>query len=157
MRCIPVIITTGNGKKITQSAKSRALSVEKLWWSASTLITLCAMHSALCFLCDLHHLGRGSYTCFRSIAAYLIHIKSIPNFFIICLRLFKERPMSEPIRISPQEARQKVTARQALLVCAYDDADKFKTNRLEGALSFSELRSRLPGLAKDQEMIFYCA
>jgi len=65
--------------------------------------------------------------------------------------------MSEPIRISPQEARQKATAGQALLVCAYDDADKFKANRLEGALSFAELRSRLPGLAKNQEMIFYCA
>ena len=65
--------------------------------------------------------------------------------------------MSEPIRISPQEARQKVTAGQALLVCAYDDADKFKTNHLEGALSFLEFRSRLPGLAKNQEMIFYCA
>lgn len=65
--------------------------------------------------------------------------------------------MSEPIRISPQEARQKVTAGQALLVCAYDDADKFKTHHLAGAMSFSELRSRLPGLAKNQEMIFYCA
>ena len=65
--------------------------------------------------------------------------------------------MSEPIRISPQEARQKVTARHALLVCAYDDADKFTTHHLEGALSFSEFRSRLPGLAKNQEMIFYCA
>jgi hypothetical protein len=65
--------------------------------------------------------------------------------------------MSEPIRISPQEARQKVTAGQALLVCAYDDADKFKTNHLEGALSFSDLRARLHGLAKNQEMIFYCA
>jgi len=65
--------------------------------------------------------------------------------------------MSEPIRISPQEARQKVTAGQALLVCAYDDADKFTTHHLEGALSFSEFRARLPGLAKNQEMIFYCA
>lgn len=65
--------------------------------------------------------------------------------------------MSEPIRISTQEARQKVTAGQALLVCAYDDDDKFTTNHLEGALSFSEFRSRLPGFAKNQEMIFYCA
>jgi hypothetical protein len=65
--------------------------------------------------------------------------------------------MSEPIRISPQEARQKATSGQALLVCAYDDADKFKKNHLEGALSFSELRSRLSGLVKSQEMIFYCA
>ena len=65
--------------------------------------------------------------------------------------------MSEPIRISPREARQKVVSGQALLVCAYDDAAKFNKNHLEGALSFSELRSRLPGLAKTQEMIFYCA
>jgi hypothetical protein len=65
--------------------------------------------------------------------------------------------MTEPIRISAQEARQKIAAGQALLVCAYDDADKFKSNHLEGAMSFSELRSRLPGLTKNQEMIFYCA
>jgi hypothetical protein len=64
--------------------------------------------------------------------------------------------MNDPIRISPKEARQKVNAGQALLVCAYDDADKFKTHHLEGALSFSELRSKLPRLAKNQEMIFYC-
>jgi hypothetical protein len=65
--------------------------------------------------------------------------------------------MSEPIRISAQEARQKVITGQALMVCAYDDADKFRTNHLEGALSFSELRLRLPRLTKNQEMIFYCA
>ena len=65
--------------------------------------------------------------------------------------------MSEPIRISPQEARQKVVSGQALLVCAYDDAEKFKKNHLEGAISFLELRSQLPGLAKNREIIFYCA
>jgi hypothetical protein len=65
--------------------------------------------------------------------------------------------MSEPIRISPQEARQRVVSGQALLVCAYDDADKLKNNHLEGALSFPEFRSRLSGLAKFQEIIFYCA
>ena len=65
--------------------------------------------------------------------------------------------MSKPVRISPQEARQKVTSGQALLVCAYDDADKFKQNHLEGALSFSDLLSRLPALGKGQEIIFYCA
>jgi len=65
--------------------------------------------------------------------------------------------MSDPIRISPREARQKVVSGQALLVCAYDDDDKFKKNHIEGAQSFSELRSHLPGLAKSQEIIFYCA
>ena len=65
--------------------------------------------------------------------------------------------MTEPIRISPQEARQKVVSGRALLVCAYDDADKFKNNHLEGAISFSELRSQLTGFTKGQEIIFYCA
>lgn len=65
--------------------------------------------------------------------------------------------MSEPIRISPNEARQKATSGQAFLVCAYDDSEKFKNNHLEGALSFSELLSKLPALNKSQEIIFYCA
>ena len=65
--------------------------------------------------------------------------------------------MSEPIRISPNEARQKTTSGQALLVCAYDDAEKFKKNQLEGALSFSELLSKVPMLDKSQVIIFYCA
>ena len=65
--------------------------------------------------------------------------------------------MSEPIRISPHDARHKVSSGNALLVCAYDDADKFKNNHLEGAISFSEFKSKLPSLAKEQEVIFYCA
>ncbi|NIS17009.1 MAG: rhodanese-like domain-containing protein [candidate division Zixibacteria bacterium] len=65
--------------------------------------------------------------------------------------------MSEPIRITPSEARQKVISGQALLVCAYDDPEKFKKNHLEGALSFSELLAKLSALDKSQEIIFYCA
>jgi hypothetical protein len=65
--------------------------------------------------------------------------------------------MREPVRISPQQARQKLITGRALLVCAYDDADKFKHNHLEGAMSFAELRSKLPSLSKAQEIIFYCA
>lgn len=65
--------------------------------------------------------------------------------------------MSEPIRITPSETRQKVISGQALLVCAYDDPEKFKKNHLEGALSFSELLAKLSALDKSQEIIFYCA
>lgn len=65
--------------------------------------------------------------------------------------------MSEPVRISVNEARQKITSGQALLVCAYDDVDKFKKNHLKGALPFSEFLSKLPSLDKRQEIIFYCA
>ena len=65
--------------------------------------------------------------------------------------------MAEPTRISPQEVRDKVRTGTALLVCAYDDEDKFKNNHLEGAISFSEFMSRLPSIPKAQEIVFYCA
>ena len=65
--------------------------------------------------------------------------------------------MSEPTRISVQETWQKVSSGKALLVCAYDDPDKFNNNHLEGAKSFSEFQSDLPSLMKDQEIVFYCA
>ena len=65
--------------------------------------------------------------------------------------------MTEPIRVSPQTVREHVTSGQALLVCAYDNEDKFNANHLEGAVSFSEFRSRLTSLPSDQEIIFYCA
>ena len=52
--------------------------------------------------------------------------------------------MENTVRISAQEVRQKVTAQSALLVCAYDDMDKFRQVHLEGAIPFSEFKSRLP-------------
>ncbi len=65
--------------------------------------------------------------------------------------------MSDPKRIPVQEAYQKVKTGKALLVCGYDDEAKFKMMCLEGALSWREFEARLPELAKDQEIIFYCA
>ena len=65
--------------------------------------------------------------------------------------------MTEPIRISVEEARQKVNSGAALLVCAYDDDDKFKNNHLQGAISLGEFMSKLPSLSAEQEIIFYCA
>jgi len=65
--------------------------------------------------------------------------------------------MTEPIRISPQTAREKTTSGQALLICAYNDEKKFNANHLEGAISFADFRTRLPSLPKDQKLIFYCA
>ena len=52
--------------------------------------------------------------------------------------------MTEPIRISVEEARQKVNSGAALLVCAYDDDEKFKKNHLLGAISLGEFRAKLP-------------
>ena len=64
--------------------------------------------------------------------------------------------MAEPERISVQEAREKVQSNAALLVCAYDDEQKFSKMKLEGAISLASLESRMSTLPKEQELIFYC-
>ena len=63
--------------------------------------------------------------------------------------------MAEPERIPPEEAYQKLKNGTALLVCAYEDEMKFKTMQLEEAISLNEFKSKLPSLAKDQEIVFY--
>ncbi len=65
--------------------------------------------------------------------------------------------MAEPIRVSPKEARDKVTAGAAMLVCAYDNENKFNEMHLKGAISLGDFRARLSSLPLDQEIIFYCA
>ena len=60
-------------------------------------------------------------------------------------------------RISAEDARRQVQDGEATLVCAYDDEAKCATMRLEGALSLREFRGTLASLAKDREIIFYCA
>ena len=65
--------------------------------------------------------------------------------------------MTEPARISSEETRARVLSDAAILVCAYDDDEKFKRNQLEGAISFNEFKTRATKLAKGQEIIFYCA
>ncbi len=64
--------------------------------------------------------------------------------------------MTEVVRVTPEETYKKVESGKALLVCAYDDA-RFRLVQLKGALSFSELESKLESLPKNQEIIFYCA
>ena len=58
-------------------------------------------------------------------------------------------------RISPEEARSKVLAGDAILVCSYND-EKCKDMLLEGALLRSEFEQKVPSLSKEQEIIFYC-
>ena len=65
--------------------------------------------------------------------------------------------MAKAIRITPEETFQKLRAGKALLVCAYDSDDQFKSLHLDGAISLSEFRTELSSLPKDQEIIFYCA
>jgi hypothetical protein len=63
--------------------------------------------------------------------------------------------MAEIERISVQEARTKVKANQALLVCAYEDEAKYRKFNLEGSLSLASFQSRVGSLPKAQEIIFY--
>jgi len=65
--------------------------------------------------------------------------------------------MAEPKLLDPWETFEKLKSGAALLVCAYEDEQKFKALHLEGAISLNELRSRLASLPKDQEIVFYCA
>jgi len=64
----------------------------------------------------------------------------------------------EPIeRISVDDARRKVTANQALLVCAYEDEAKCRAVNLDGSVSLTSFQSKAASLPKSQEIIFFCA
>jgi hypothetical protein len=63
--------------------------------------------------------------------------------------------MAELVRISAEEARTKVLSRQAILVCAYEDEEKFRNARLEGSISLNEFRDKITSWSKEQEIIFY--
>ena len=60
-------------------------------------------------------------------------------------------------RIDVAEARRKMTAGDALLVCGYEDEAKCARIKLEGAISMREFEAAAAGLPKDREIIFYCA
>lgn len=60
-------------------------------------------------------------------------------------------------RVRPEEIRERVQSGAALLVCAYDDDEKFKNFRLQNALSLRQFREVEPTLPKEKELIFYCA
>jgi hypothetical protein len=65
--------------------------------------------------------------------------------------------MTQPRRIDPREVRRRLQAGDGLLlVCAYDSDAKFEQARIEGALPHSQLAARLPTLARDAELVFYC-
>ena len=65
--------------------------------------------------------------------------------------------MSSAIRISPAEVGQKLKSGEALLVCAYQNDEKFKNNHLDGAISYGDFQEKIDNLSKEQEIVFYCA
>jgi rhodanese-related sulfurtransferase len=60
-------------------------------------------------------------------------------------------------RIGPEEARERIQSGQALLVCAYEDDEKFNALHLENAKSLREFHQMETSVPKDKELIFYCA
>jgi len=65
--------------------------------------------------------------------------------------------MFDAARVSATEIRARVKSGDALLVCAYASDEKFKAYRLEDAVSFAQFQSMVPSLAKNKELVFYCA
>jgi len=63
---------------------------------------------------------------------------------------------SEVRRIEPEEARRRMDAGKAILVCGYESDEKFQSLQLEGAESLNNFRAQLPDIPKEQEIIFYC-
>ncbi len=64
--------------------------------------------------------------------------------------------MSGPKRVTAEEVHDKLKSGNVLLVCAYEDEEKFKKLQLEGAISFNAFKSKLPSFSKDQDIVFYC-
>jgi hypothetical protein len=60
-------------------------------------------------------------------------------------------------RISAGEARRKVAEGRAVLVCAYEDEEKCRRLKLEGAHTLRELEAGMATLPRSQEIVFYCA
>lgn len=60
-------------------------------------------------------------------------------------------------RIDLHSARESVESGEALLVCAYDDEEKCRSLRIEGALTLQEFEDRRVDIDHRQRIILYCA
>lgn len=65
--------------------------------------------------------------------------------------------MKKPKGIDPTQAREKVQAGEATLVCAYEEEEKCRKILLDGAIPMATLRADLKNRNKDEELILYCA
>ena len=63
--------------------------------------------------------------------------------------------MSDIERVSPEEAREKVQSGNTLLVCAYDNDDKYRQMHLDGSIALSKFKSGIADIEKGREIIFY--
>lgn len=63
--------------------------------------------------------------------------------------------MPQTPRIEPQDAHDHAQD-GALIVCAYDDAEKCRGLHVPGSIPLQDLHQREDDLATDTELIFYC-
>ena len=63
--------------------------------------------------------------------------------------------MADIERVSVEDARRKVKGNEALLVCAYDNDEKYRMVNLEGSISLGAFKARAAALPKTKEIIFY--
>ena len=64
--------------------------------------------------------------------------------------------MEQIFRITPDHAHELVQNGSALLICAYPQEEKFKNNRIKGAIARSVFEAELETYPRSKEMIFYC-
>lgn len=65
--------------------------------------------------------------------------------------------MTEATKIKPEDVYPRVKSGEAVLVCAYNDDERYKKMQLEGSIPLEEFYATLPKYAKDREIVFYCA
>jgi hypothetical protein len=66
--------------------------------------------------------------------------------------------MTQAARVSPQYVWDKLhSASDTLLVCAYDDPEKCRQIKLQGAIDMQQLESKVPTIGKEREIVFYCS
>jgi hypothetical protein len=65
--------------------------------------------------------------------------------------------MKKPKGVDPTQAREKVEAGTATLVCAYEEEEKCSKVLLDGSITMKQLKATLAKRQKDEELVFYCA
>ena len=64
--------------------------------------------------------------------------------------------MPDISRLSAEQVRKGVAAGTTVLVCAYDNDEKFEKYKLEGAIPLSDFKTKVSDYPKDTEIVFYC-
>lgn len=60
-------------------------------------------------------------------------------------------------KIDAQQAQNRLSAGDALLVCAYDDEQKCRSMQFGGALTLQEFERRKATIDRSSDILLYCA